>query len=348
MTARLAIIASVIVAFVFLGTAPGMVFAQETTPGATQEPSDIPPVLPLVEGLRIEPQQVEQGGQASIIVDVVNAGDTQSSLTINLQVDGQVFTTRTIQVPAGGRVAETFTTPPVEPGIHSVQVGDAEARFVVVGPEAAPPQQEQCVLREGMQVRLQNIVSTIQTTQDGHIELSFRNPPVNDCTVVADLRITVPQNIIPIAKEGAISGTAATLNAFVEALQGAERALKLDFKGQEVGEYFINFSGTYWPKGNKDLLQPITLPQKLIVESPSDPESIPADTGISPVPAPQESAAAEGGSTATETNQSLIESNFPLWIIALIIVVLVVLVVIVAIVALGKRGGGGRTTIIQD
>ena len=39
MTARLAIIASVIVAFVFLGTAPGMVFAQETTPGATQEPS---------------------------------------------------------------------------------------------------------------------------------------------------------------------------------------------------------------------------------------------------------------------------------------------------------------------
>ena len=196
-----------------------------------------------------------------------------------------------------------------------------------------------------MQVRLQNLVSTITTSQDGHIELSFRNPPVNDCTVEADLRITVPQNIIPLAKEGSISGTASTMNAFVQVPEGAERALKMDFKGQEVGEYFISFSGTYWPEGNKDRFQPITLQQKLTVESPSDPDSIPEDLGIasptpSPAPAAEETQAAESAPAESE--------GFPLDTWLIVIIVLVVLVVIVAIVALGRRGGGGRTTVIRD
>lgn len=205
---------------------------------------------------------------------------------------------------------------------------------------------ESCVLREGMQVRLQNVVDTITTSQDGHIELSFRNPPVNDCTVEADLRITVPQNIIPLAKEGAISGTASTLNAFVEAPEGSERSLKMDFKGQEIGEYFISFSGTYWPKGNKDRFQPITLQQKLTVESPSDPETIPVDPVITP-PVPTPASATAPTPTSAPAPETAAD-DFPLdtWLIVLI--VLVVLVVIVAIVALGRRGGGGRTTVIRD
>ncbi len=220
-------------------------------------------------------------------------------------------------------------------------------------PPPAPQNQEpvgvgtssSCVLREGMQVRLQNVVDTITTSQDGHIELSFRNPPVNDCTVEADLRITVPQNIIPLAKEGAISGTASTLNAFVEAPEGSERSLKMDFKGQEVGEYFISFSGTYWPKGNKDRFQPITLQQKLTVESQSDPDTIPVDPVITP-PVPTSPATAPAPTSAPPPTTAT--DDFPLdtWLIVLI--VLVVLVVIVAIVALGRRGGGGRTTVIRD
>ena len=212
--------------------------------------------------VRVEPQQVDEGRQPSVIVEIVNSGELEGTITLALEVDNQVFETRTATLSAGGRDVVVFTTPSLAPGVHSVRIGDAEARYVVGGTA-------ECTLRQGMQVRLQNVVDTITRDQDGHVELSFRNPAVNDCTVDADLRITVPSNIIPFAKDG-ISGTAGTLNAFVEAIPaGGERSLSMDFKCQKENEYFITFSGTYWPTGNKDIFQPISLQQKLLCESPS-------------------------------------------------------------------------------
>jgi hypothetical protein len=233
----------------------------------------------------VEPQQAEAGGQQNIVVEVFNPGEASTSVGLSLEIDGQVFETRSVQVAAGGREVTTFAVPALAPGSHGVKIGDVEARFVITSGGVNVGGATGCTLRTGMQVRLQNIVDTIRVDQDGHIELSFRNPPVNDCVVEADLRITVPANIIPIAKEGAISGSAGTLNAFVETPSGTERALIMDFKGQKKGEYFITFSGTYWPKGNKDLFQPITLQQKLIVESVPPPTS-PFATATAPPATP--------------------------------------------------------------
>ena len=210
-----------------------------------------------------------------MVLEVENLGESTSSITLKLEIDDAIFETRSVQVAGGERTTVTFTVPSLNPGLHTVRIGDTEARFKVIGKDTVAATDEGCNLRAGMQVRLQNIVNTINSDQDGHVELSFRNPPVNDCVVQADLRITVPSNIIPIAKEGAISGAAGTLNAFVEVPSNGERALIMDFKGQEVGEYFITFSGTYWPIGNKDLYQPITLQQKLVVEEPSRNTALP-------------------------------------------------------------------------
>ena len=304
---------------------------------------------PRIEALRVEPQQAEAGGQQNIVVELFNPGEATSpvsgsSVSLSLEIDGQVFETRSVHVAAGSREVTTFAVPALAPGAHGVKIGDAEARFVVTGGGVEAPEATGCTLRAGMQVRLQNIVDTINVDQDGHIELSFRNPPVNDCVVEADLRITVPQNIIPIAKEGGISGSAGTLNAFVETPSGTERALIMDFKGQKKGNYFIAFSGTYWPKGNKDLFQPITLQQQLIVAEPS-------------IDLPVSDKADETEDKADETEGKLAEDKagtddsddplLPMWLIAVIVlVVLVVVVALVAIVGISRRGGG--TTVIRE
>ena len=306
-----------------------------TTPTIAPIPPPTPAAELRVESLRVEPQQVKEGAQTSVVLEIVNLGESASSITLKLEIDDDVFETRSVQVDGGERTTVTFTVPSLNPGLHTVRIGDTEARFKVLAKDAIAATDEGCNLRAGMQVRLQNIVNSITADQDGHVELSFRNPPVNDCVVQADLRIIVPSNIIPIAKEGVISGAAGSLNAFVEVPANGERAVIMDFKGLKIGEYFITFSGTYWPKGNKDLFQPITLQQKLVVVEPSRPfdTSIPGE----PVPPSDGQIVAPADSTGGIPN---------IWLIVLIILVLVVLVSLVAIVGISRRGG--RTTIIND
>jgi len=213
-----------------------------------------------------------------------------------------------------------------------VKLADTEASFSVGETQPAPQTTEECILREGMQVQLQNVLDTIEKERDGHLELSFRNPAVNSCTVEADLRITVPQNIIVIGKEGVSSGGAGTLNAVVKIPEGGERVLAMDLKGMQKGSYIMSFRGTYWPQGNKDLFQPITLQQTLTVSEPSADQSIP----------PTEQKVANGTAPPDKPSGLLEESGgMPIWIIVLIVlVVLVVLVALVAIVGMGRRGGG--------
>jgi len=149
----------------------------------------------------------------------------------------------------------------------------------------------------------------------------------------------VPQNIIVIGKEGVSSGGAGTLNAVVKIPEGGERVLAMDLKGMRKGSYIMSFRGTYWPQGNKDLYQPITLQQTLTVIEPSADQSIP--------PTEQKVANGTAGQPGQETSpdkpSGLLEESggMPIWIIVLIVlVVLVVLVALVAIVGMGRRGGG--------
>jgi len=218
------------------------------------------------------------------------------------------------------------------------------------------PVPQLCKIRNGLQVRLQNVRDTITADQDGHVELSFRNPLVNDCTIETEMRIVTPDNILVFGKDGIVSGGAGTLNAIATVPPGAERVAIMDFKGLEAGEGLIVYSGTYWPEGNKDANQAITAQQSMKVLVPTDPERLndtpqldepdPAETTTSP-PASEDPQDPTSGGSQTDS-PGLLGSLGPLWLIALIVlVVLVVLVALVAMVSMGRRGGGG-TTVIRE
>jgi hypothetical protein len=228
----------------------------------------------LLERLWVEPQQVEAAEQPTIIAEVANSGKKEEVAALSLEIDGQVFESKNVSVAAGTQVTVSFIAPPLPAGLHVVRVADAEARYLVgSGPGT------NCALRTGIQVRLQNVVDKITRVQDGHLELSFRNPAVNDCPVDTDLRIAFPTNLVVYGKEGIESGTTGTLNAVAREIPpGGERTSAADFRCQNSGTYVVSFSGTYWPTGNKDLFQPITLQQSLICEESSEELSLQTPT----------------------------------------------------------------------
>lgn len=173
------------------------------------------------------------------------------------------------------------------------------------------------------------MVDTITRDQDGHVEVSFRNPAVNDCAVDADLRVSVPTNIIVSSKDGG-SGTAGTLNLVVADIRpGLERSISMDFKCLAVGDYTINFSGSYWPSGDKGRFQPITLQQGLTCEAvsvtPTPPP--PVSTPVQETPPPPPTPPNENGGTSD-----------PNWLLIAGGGLVFALIVIVAIVALGRKG----------
>ena len=91
-----------------------------------------------------------------------------------------------------------------------------------------------CIIREGLQVMMQNVSDTIDKDTDGHVELSFRNPLINDCVIQAELRIVTPNELLVFGKEGVVSGGAGTLNAVATVPPGTERISVMDFKGTIV------------------------------------------------------------------------------------------------------------------
>ena len=216
-----------------------------------------------------------------------------------------------------------------------------------VSAQTPPPAAQDCRINQGVQARIQSVRDTITRDQDGHVEVSFRNPGANECDLDADLRVTVPTNIIISSKDGG-SGTAGTVNFLVSNIgPGLERSLSMDFKCLATGEYTINFITSYWPSGDKRSFQPVTLNQRLVCNEASRPPDTPEQgttttsppppapgqgtTTTSPPPTQTGGGGGAGGGTGggTETPWLLIAAAAVGLVFALI--------VIVALVALGRK-----------
>ena len=116
----------------------------------------------------------------------------------------------------------------------------------------------------------------------------------------------------------------------------------MDFKCLERGDYTINFSGSYWPSGDKGSFQPITLQQGLTCEEPSGSQ-------VFPTP-PPDAVASVQETAATTTTASAAAPPAPSlnsggggspntqWLLIGGVGLAFALIVIVAIVAMGRRG----------
>ncbi|MDY6964872.1 MAG: hypothetical protein SVM80_02715 [Halobacteriota archaeon] len=70
------------------------------------------------------------------------------------------------------------------------------------------------------------------------------------------------------------------------------RTINLNIKAEKTGEFFIHFSGLYYPDDNKDMYNPISLTHPLTVEEPSKDPYDPSPTQqlpeSTPTPKPME------------------------------------------------------------
>ena len=168
--------------------------------------------------------------------------------------------------------------------------------------------------RQGPVVSLRPIQSTITSQQDGLVELVFTNPNTNDVTLSVDMFVNVPPGISIISEGFAQSSAAGQIHGFFEAPPGTSRTINIGIKGLEIGEYLINFQGSYWPGDNKDAFQPLSLTRTITVEgiSPTPPPPTPINATQGPVPTAEPAVANTGEANqqtvVTVDDESLIES----------------------------------------
>ena len=201
-------------------------------------------------------------------------------------------------VPVQPTAAPTNTPMPATPAPAQPTVAPT-ATPVPVQPTAAPtstpvpptPESFQSAFRTGPTVRLRPVNDVIDQNKDGIIEVLFRNPALNETVMVVDLTVSVPAGIHIYGEGYAQSTAAGAASNTYRVSPGQSQTVKLFVKSEKVGTYTIDFSSVFWPEGNKDLNNPISLTHPFDVRAPSpdpfsatptDPSERPAATAVIP------------------------------------------------------------------
>ena len=114
------------------------------------------------------------------------------------------------------------------------------------------------------------------TSSDGIVELFMSNPTLNDVTLTVDAYVDVPSSI-HITGEGFANavGAGTTYGTFTVP-PGSSRNIEVFIKGSKEGKFTLHFSGLYYPDGNKDMFQQLSLTYPIVViqKSGSIPDEI--------------------------------------------------------------------------
>ena len=141
--------------------------------------------------------------------------------------------------------------------------------------------------REGPVVKLRPVTDEITAAGDGLVELFFSNPSLNDVTLEADVYVEVPSGIHVFGEGFGTGAAAGTVYGHFTVPPGSARTIYLNIQADKtaVGEtHFAHFTGLYWPQGNKDAYNPISLTHPFTVVEPTDPSRIGEDDGIHGIP----------------------------------------------------------------
>jgi hypothetical protein len=136
--------------------------------------------------------------------------------------------------------------------------------------------------RVGPTVRLRPLNSNIDKDKDGIVEIFLNNPSLNDISLEVDMSVSVPTGIYIYGEDGGMSGGAGTVVGHFSVPPGSSRTITLHIKATEIGNFPVHFGGMYWPEGDKDKWNPISLDNSFKATKPSD--DIPTPT---PTPGPE-------------------------------------------------------------
>ena len=181
------------------------------------------------------------------------------------------------------------------------------------GPTPTPPASIQEAFRQGPTVRLRPVNDVIDQNKDGIVEVLFRNPALNETVMVVDLTVSVPAGIHIYGEGYAQSSAAGAASNTYRVLPGQSQTVKLFIKSEKVGRYTIDFSSVYWPEGNKDLNNPVSLTHPFDVRAPSpdpfsstptDPSEQPGGAAPTSTPAPAQPAPQQDGDPSASCSLS--------------------------------------------
>ena len=135
--------------------------------------------------------------------------------------------------------------------------------------ETATPVPTEAKFRVGPTVTLRPVNDVIDKSQDGLVELYMNNPTANDVTLTADVQVSVPSGIHVYGEGFGYGAAAGTVAGTFTVPPGTVRTIHINIKADKVGDFTVHFTGLYWPDGDKDAFQQISLTHPLTVKEPS-------------------------------------------------------------------------------
>ena len=177
---------------------------------------------------------------------------------------------------SNGNETNVTPTPPL-PTFEPTAVPTAEPTAAET--ETATPASTEAKFRVGPTVTLRPVNDVIDRSQDGLVELYMNNPSLNDVTLTADVQIAVPSGIHVYGEGFGYGGAAGTVAGKFTVPPGTVRTIHVNLKGEKVGDFTVHFTGLYWPNGDKDAFQQISLTHPFTVKEPSPKPMDPEPTG---------------------------------------------------------------------
>ena len=267
-----------------------------------------------VTEVTVSPESVEIGENVTITATVENTGNTIENVTIMFKINEEEVKSVNVTVEANATETVEYMVAEEEAGIYEVTVDGVSASFTVTAPTTPTPSPSPTVsptatitptpevtptptpeitptvtpkpttpapteenFRVGPTVRLRPVTDVIDSSRDAIVEVYMDNPSLNDVTLHADVRISVPAGIHVHGESFGLAEAAGTVYGIFDVPPGTVRTIAVLIKADEsarLGQHTLQFSGLYYPGDNKDLYNPISLTYPITVKEPSKkPES---------------------------------------------------------------------------
>jgi len=231
-----------------------------------------------VTSLTVAPSEPTLGQKVTITANIKNSGDADGTYSAVLMVNGKTEGSKDVTLTAGEAKAVEFEYTPTVEGMYNIEIGGKKTALRVLAGK----------LRVGPTVVLRPVEDEITTRQDGLVELYIDNPSLNEATLHVDLRVSVPSGLHVYGQGFSLAGAAGTMYGQLDVRPGSAQTVFMNVKAAQsaVGKnFYIHFSGIYYPGENKDLYNPISLTHPIsVIQASPEPEN-PNLTNSEQVPA---------------------------------------------------------------
>jgi len=218
---------------------------------------------------QLSPNAPALGDLLTLTTTVVNFGDAAGETVLEVTADKVVVATQTIQVDLQQTKSVQFTFPASKAGSVLVAVGGIEQTINVADTTGG-------VIRVGPTVRLSANQTVVTNSQDAIVDLFWDNSALNEVTMKIEVTVDVPTGLYLYSQQGGMACAAGTCKGLFSAPPGKVRNLPIIVKADAKGDYFLHLLGRYWPEGDPDQWNPISLTTPIKVReaspAPADPE----------------------------------------------------------------------------